>query len=444
MPTYRVWTGGDGTAPTSTDWTKAYPAFGSGVTAATTAGDIILVHKTHQESLAADATYTFAADNIRVVSVDKDAAEAYSPMGTGGFIGHATLNRSVSFGGGRKVSFHGITPRTAGATADRIDANTGDGGHHEFYDCYFWQGNTGAPMRFNSAQDGQGYTKCVNCDFEFGSITNTMAIGGVVEIFGGSIAAAGVDITTVFSGSTTTDNTGATLLVVGMDIAAGSATTATLIGDSPLMPLRATFVHCKLPSAYTALGTQTADNLSGSQIDIHDCAAGDTHGIFERHNALGACTTNTGTRLTAGAAGQSWQISTTSLCGPSAVFETPWISAYNSATSAITPAIECLRNNGTATAYADDLVFAQFTVKNNSGFTLASFLTDRATVLAAGTAQAAGAGAGSWTIASSNSPASFKCGVSMTPAEVGHIRGRICVASPSVSGLFANPFIDGL
>ena len=69
-----------------TSWTNAYTAFGSAVTAATSDNDVILVHYTHQESLVSDTTYTFAAANIQVYSVDKDSSDALTEMGTGGWI----------------------------------------------------------------------------------------------------------------------------------------------------------------------------------------------------------------------------------------------------------------------------------------------------------------------------------------------------------------------
>ena len=51
----------------------------------------------------------------------------------------------------------------------------------------------------------------------------------------------------------------------------------------------------------------------------------------------------------------------------------------------------------------------------------------------AGTAQADGAGTGSWTIGSSNSPKSFKidAGAAVTPDEVGSMTARVVMAVPS-------------
>jgi hypothetical protein len=166
------------------------------------------------------------------------------------------------------------------------------------------------------------------------------------------------------------------------------------------------------------------------------------------YNALGSSIVNTGTYFTSGVAGLSLEVTTTANASYRIPYKSPFVDLYNTGTSAVTPYFEVLRNNGTATAYNDAQVWAEFSYKNTSSSPLASGLVSDAQAVGsfvegtAGTTQAAGAGTGSWTIASSNSPASFKCdsGGSITPTEAGYIRGRIVVAQPSIT-IFVDPQI---
>jgi hypothetical protein len=57
-------------------------------------------------------------------------------------------------------------------------------------------------------------------------------------------------------------------------------------------------------------------------------------------------------------------------------FVTPWVDWYNTGTSAITPFFEILRD-GSTTAFTDQEVWAEFSEKDVSGFTLATLSRDR-------------------------------------------------------------------
>jgi hypothetical protein len=135
-------------------------------------------------------------------------------------------------------------------------------------------------------------------------------------------------------------------------------------------------------------------------VHVWDCSSGDVHGLFGYYDALGSVVSDTGIYYSAApdsvqdgatAKKQSWKITTTANCSATAPFVTPWIPFYNSATSAITPYIECLRD-GNATAWTSAEVYAEFSVKTTAGSTKANFSTDWAGFLAAGSAQADGAG----------------------------------------------------
>jgi hypothetical protein len=122
------------------------------------------------------------------------------------------------------------------------------------------------------------------------------------------------------------------------------------------------------------------------------------------------------------------------------------VSFYNTGTSGITPRFEILRD-GSATAYTDAQVWGEFSAKVTSGSTQATFYNDRQALAdwAAGTTasdQAAGAGLGSWTGESGTAwSGKVDSGSTITPAENGHIRGRVVVGVAS-STFYVNPQIE--
>jgi hypothetical protein len=137
--------------------------------------------------------------------------------------------------------------------------------------------------------------------------------------------------------------------------------------------------------------------------------------------------------FTTGAAQQSWKIVTTAAASAAVPFVTPPIPVFHDGTAAITPYLEILRD-GSATAYKDNEVWAEFALKTTSGTVLGTTSSDAATLLSAGANQASGAGLGSWT-GESGTAWSGKCGLSgtVTPAEVGEIVARVSVGAPSAT-----------
>jgi len=188
-----------------------------------------------------------------------------------------------------------------------------------------------------------------------------------------------------------------------------------------------------LPSgAFTYLATQTNLNNSSSQIWLHDCSAGDTHGLFAFVNSLGAMTSDTGIYYTGGAAVQSWKIVGAAAATVLNPFVTPWIDKDNTDVStSITPRLEILRD-GNSTKYTSAQVWGEFSAKTTSGSVLTTLYTDRQALSAivAGTAASdQAAGTDTWDGENAtHSSMKIDSGSAFTPSEVGHIRGRVCVA----------------
>lgn len=446
MATYFVSSSGSNTAPYDT-WAKAATSFQTALTAATASGDIVVVQHNAVPSgdaeLAVDTTYTIAG-NIAIFAGTNDGGSSWTQttMGTANWIGNSTTNRSITMSGAFAVYIYGLTLRVGGATADNLRLSGSSNGARFYENCYLWSNaNSASNIQLGGSTTNQSYCHLRGCTLRFGSTGQTIAVTAAAAVLEECVISSdGSAITQLLSFVATE---GVQIGFYGCDLSA-VATGCTLVPDATQASAAVEFVRCKLPTSYAALATQS-DGMAGGRVFLRDCAVGDTHGTFEYHDAYGSVVTDTSNKLTAGAAGMSWKITTTSICSQVWPFRTPYIDLYHDGVSTITPYLELLRNNGTASAYTDQEVWAQFSVKNTSGSVLAELKSDRAsTYTASGTAQAAGIGTGSWTIASSNSPNSFKCdsGSSFTPQETGHIRARVCVAVPSISGtLYVDPQI---
>lgn len=448
MAVYFVASGGSNTAPYDT-WAKAATSLQTALTAAASDGDIVVVQYNAVPSadaeLSVDTTYTFAS-KCALLSASNDGGSSFTQtvMGSANWIGNSTANRSITFAGSFANYIAGLTLRLSGTGADNIRLNQSSGSSKYFEDCFFWIANTSAssPLQTGSSTVSQAYTHVRGCTVRFGNTSQGISCTTGKQVFEElTIDASGSAITQLLLFPVTT--AGMIVGFYGCDLSA-TASTATLVPNVTLATPDIEFVRCKLPSSYVVMDAQT-EFMAGAKVTLRDCATGDTHGNFEYHDAFGSMVLDRSTYFTAGAAGLSWKISTTSATSIVWPFRTPWIDLYNTGTSAITPYLEFLRNNGSAAAYKDNQVWAQFSVKSTSGSVISTLTGDReASFGGSGTAQAAGAGTGSWTIAASSSPYSFKCdsGSSVTPAEAGAIRARIVVAVPSIAGtLFCDPQI---
>lgn len=434
MATRYVYSGAGG-ANDGSSWTDAYTTYGAAITASTGAGDIIKVHYTHSENVAADTTYT-AANHIAVLSVDKDSSDALTPMGTASWIGHDASSFSIFMAGAFKVYINGLTFRLAAGSIDSLSIATADGGQYHLENCYLWLGNnnTSSAMYFGSgAAAPNGYVRCTNTTLRFGATGQSARIRASVDFEGCTVSSAGSAPTNLF-----TDGLGGALVRwTGGDISHLGSNA--IIGSHASGPTRYEFAQTKFGTSYTLIAASLSPaNLGNAEVVAWDCHSGDTHGIVGHANAFGTMTSDTGIYFTSGAAGQSWKIVTTANCTFYTPYVSPWMSLWNETLSSMTPAVEILRD-GSATAYQSDEVWAEFMAKVTSGSTQSTFYSDRMAPGGAAADQAAGAGTGSWT-GESGTAWSGKCdsGSAITPAEIGDIMVRIAVGEAS-STVYVNP-----
>lgn len=419
-----------------TSWANAFQTYAAAVAAASSDGDIILSSHTGTEDLSGNTTYTYLA-HIAVISVDK-SSDTPTPMGTTGYVGNNSASRSITLSGAKKVYHFGMTFRTASTASAPITVASADGAHHEFEQSYLWVGTTQTGSHLltgGSASGGNYYARFKDCTFRFGATAQQFQVGSRCDVEGGSIATAGSAPTNFVQIRAVNAH-----LVRFEGFDASHAGSGNLVGDFTGGAAIAVFSRCKLGASFVMLASQTVANLSSGEVFLFDCDSGDVHIRFGHANALGSTVIDTGIFFTTGDAALSWKIVTTSAANFYTPYCSPWVDWYNATLSAQTPYFEILRD-GSATAYQNDEVWPEFAVKNNSGSPLSSIVSGRMALLGSPANISAGAGLGSWTGEGGTAWSGKLDGAgSVTPAEVGHLRGRICVGEPSIT-LYADPQI---
>lgn len=445
MATYFVSGSGSNTAPYDT-WAKAATSLATVLAAATTDGDIIAIDvadvPTTDKESSATLSYGFSA-NVSLISSTNSGTATITPsaMGASMWLGSSTVSRIISLSStGKRVYTYGITLRNA-ATTNAAIGFSGDGSQWRHEDLYIWQGTTNAtPAVTIAAQDQNIHAELINPTFRFGSTGHRLAIAARVKIVGGSVSSSGSAPANGLIQITGTDPGGASVEWIGGDLSHVGSNA--LVASSAVIASTARFIGCKLGTAYTML-TASETTAAGTEVYALDCSTGDTHGLFEYHNAQGSLITDTGIYVTAGAAGRSWKIVTTANVNYGNPFVSPWIPMYHDGTTSITPRLEILRD-GSTTAYTDAQVWSEWLAKTTSGTVLPTRYSDRQGLAdfaagTAGAAQANGAGLGSWTGESGTAwSGKLEPTSAFTPSEAGDIAARVCVAAASAT-VYVNP-----
>lgn len=458
MANYFVRSGGGNTPPYG-NWTDAATSLTTAIAAATVNGDRVIIQydavPSGDAEVTVDTTYTLAA-NIAIISASNDGGTSFTPtaMGTTYWIGNSTTNRTITFAGAFSVSFYGITVRNAGTAADSLYLCDSDGADYRFDTCYFWHGNTNttatAGIFLGSASTNrQKFLLFHNCTFRFGATAQRAVVAGNVQIIGGSISSAGSSPSNLFN----TVNAYSPVVVVCEGFDMSHLGSNSIIGDHTTIGIEYRFYNCKLGTSYSILASQTVANKSSAYAYVYNCASGDKHSVFEYHDSFGSlvtidttdatpiyCSTN-GAKFD-GTNGFSWKIVTTGNCSYYTPFVTPWFGKYHDGTSAITPRIECMRDNSSGAVWQDDEVWGEFSYQGATGYPIASFVNDRKALTAGAVDQdSSSLGASDW-VGETGTPGFFKLNPSstITPAEIGHLMGRVCVGEPSIT-VYVDPTV---
>jgi hypothetical protein len=443
MAIYYCWSGGTNTAPYDT-WTKAATTLATAMGAANANGDQIQVAPEHTEELSVDTTYTIL-NNISIVCVDRSTGFV-STMGSTGWLGNSTANRSVTFAGAFKLYTYGLTVRLSGNSSDQITLASTDGSHQEHENCFFWISNnqpTGhLQLGPGAVANANAYVLLKNCKVMFGNPSQSILIRSSVDIFSLEIDETGSSPSNIFI-STTDRTAGANVKVYGSNLShAGSGN---IVGASTSVPLRIELNDCKLGASFSALASQTPANKGAATVQLNNCSSGDEHYHFGYYDAFGEITCVTSPFCNDGALFDgtnpvAWRIITTSNADFYTPFVTPWIEKYHAGMSAITPFIEIL-NNASTSALQDDEIWAEFGAQATSGSTQASYTGDRMTLLGSPDNQDAGIGLSGWTGESGTAWSGKLVSPSaLTPAEIGTLKARVFVGEPSIT-VFVDPTI---
>lgn len=431
---------GSNTAPYDT-WAKAATNPSTAVNAAA-AGDTVYIHG-ESFTIAANETWTLAGtatNPVRVVCSNDKVNEPPQTLGTAKYTQTTTGNDLVINGIGYINGFTLESTSTASLAITLTLAST-DADELVMENCGYVLSSTnngstsgiiiGAGAENNSRvrlinptivfgnATGQGFTINQNLVIEGGSISMVAAPTSLFRYIGRSaqLSLDGCDISGVTSGTM---------------INPGSQT----VGN--VYELR-NFRH---HAAVTLVGAYT--DVSQPEVYLSNYGSGDTHYNFAHYSSRGSTIMETGIYANDGQTYNgtnhiTWKIVTTGYASQAMPYVSPWIEKYHSGTSAITPYFEILRD-GSTTPYTNAEVWGEFSYQGTSGYPKANFSNDESVWLAGATNQDAGIGTSGWTGDTGAWSGKIDSGSTIMPAEIGMLRGRICVGAAS-STVYLDPKI---
>lgn len=240
----------------------------AGAAAIDVAGDTIHVDYRHNESNAANVSWTFAgtANNVtRVLSVDQGLTGVYP----GAYV-QVTGNLTI-IGGIYMRGFH--FQITGGFTLGSNNAVI-----QHYRDCNFYTTNVGSAGATSQATGTSAMSLVLeNCEFKFGAATQYVQFGHRGQVIGGRLAAGTVTPNNVFAFGSA--GRGGDLNIDGFDCsAAGPA--LNLIGGTATASSTARLRNIKLPANWTGRLVNSADGTftaPGARAEMYDSSSGDVH-----------------------------------------------------------------------------------------------------------------------------------------------------------------------
>jgi hypothetical protein len=426
---------GSNTPPYDT-WAKAATTLAAAVTAAA-AGERIFVFNTHSESLGADPAYT-PAEGVQIISTSDSTNEPPQTYAAGAAISTTTTTSLSLLSGFWKGFTFSSASGSSNASTNLVTTDNLSG---SFENCDFTLNTTSASARYNLGANSTGGNMRLqtrNCTFTFGATGQNFSMRNGEWLDEGSDLCAGATVPTTLITAPGSNRT----IFNGSDL---SAISGTILGAGTGHSTH-TYINCTLNASVTPLAALTVD--ASGEVLMLDCDDGDEHYHLRHYNFRGSTVISTSIVPSANAAtydgtnALSFVVAGNANASFGFPYQSPWIDVYHSGTSAITPYFEILRD-GSSTAYTNGEVWGEWLAKVTSGSTRTTFSTDRRGVLTAAAAQADGAGLGAWTGENATSKSmKVDTGSAITPAEIGTIRGRVCVAGNLT--VYVNPKILGI
>jgi len=390
----------------------------------------------------ADTTLTFPNDPANPVNliVFSDTNEPPQTESSGALIVSDTNSVDFIINGSYKIK--GLGNKTFGSNPANIDLNSGNtaGVYMELEDCTFTLANTlnGDITIGVASTNSRNVLRTKNCTFDFnddGQIIKLYSTKweSVGDTWANSAGTNPLRILSPFVNSSAH--------FIGLD---ASAIQGDLVrGSTATSMAQVIFENCKKHTS--ASWTDTIASGIGLEVIVRNSDDSDVHYNYEHYDDRGNTTVSVSVYVTAsdftydGTNPYSLKVTGTNAT-PARPYFSPWLSVYNSATSAITPYIDFMRDDS-ATAFKADAVWGEFLVQDNTGFPLAGYTTDRETLNASDQA-ASSLGAGDWTGESGTNNFQKAQSASVTPAEIGPIMGRIGVSDAIT--VYLDPGIKGV
>ena len=405
------------------------------------AGENVYVDNALSNAITVATTYTLAA-NVRMISTSDLVNTPPTTYATGAKVdGSATAGVALHITLAGNGSWHGFTFKTGnGNTQCDIRLCAADLNYAMYKDCSFILSSTHVASRVapSGIGVGTGNTQiCItkNCSFTWGNVSQGFQLIAYWESYGDDFCAGATVPTQLFSILSVDGN----VRVEGGDL--GDITGTLFVGAATGCPVMARLYNCKIAAATIASFSQPGMG----QVLLYDCDVGDNHYKFAHYDYFGSTIATTAVYASAkydGTNGVSWQVISGANASRDLPYVSPWIDVYHSGTGAITPRLEVVRS-GSATPYKDSEVWSEWSYQGTSGSTRATFVKDKCGNLATPADQATGSlGAADWTGESGTSWfGKLTPTAAITPAEIGHLRVRVCVGLPTVTDLYVNPLI---
>lgn len=426
------------------DWTFAHIRLDWVVTGSTNT-DLIWVSPNHDNVMtSAGQGYTWTAPGafgLRILCANSDSGVP-TGVGTGARDGVA-VNAGMSLVGSfyaYGINFYRGTP-TGGSVNHQIVSNSTTSAYVVLDNCIVQNENTNASyilrlgssavgdafgfrillkdtvisIRSNSAQLGDGHFTFQNCTLESPLAAPTSFFRCNSQHASGTIEFIDCDLT-------------------------GSAYT-NLIGTSTSRA-QVKLVNCKLRTGANLLENSSETAFNTPSVYAYDCSEGNTHGNIAYYAGEGSVVTNSSVKLAIGNANQSWNVTTNSGVTVYSPLYTPWITKKAQAGITIQPYVEILRNDDSTSAFTDQEVWLEVSVKNVVDSTKSTLYTTRSAFFATPTNNVdSGLDENLWTGSSGLRWAGKLVGPSITPIADGHIKVRVCVGTVTAGKLYIDPQI---
>lgn len=423
-------------AANGTSWTDAYTTIATAISGKA-AGDIFYVSEDHAESTAGNVTWTFpgthAAPNYvycvnhagTVPPVTADLRTTGSAITTGGT--NLTINGAVFFDGM-------ILAAGNGSNAGLFNMNSASSANQKYKNCTLKIPGTAGTSRFSTnTVAGGSYTEWENTTVQFGATSGSIRIGQGPFVWKNTPAAIqGATIPTQLFTHTT--NTGAHILLNGLDLSAIGSGKTLLPDNATAHGWVVSVVDCDIDTAVTRRASGAT--FLGAKVSFVNCHSSNNF-TNEHYDYTGALITEGTIVRTPGASdgtqAVSWKIDTTANSSWSVPFEAPPIAIWNTTIgSSVNVTVEGIWGSGSRPN--DEDIWIEVTYLGTSGSPVASVLTSNRASLASAATLAAGSG--SW----GGSTSAFKMTVAVTPQVVGLIYARVRAAKAS-STFYVDPLI---